>query len=817
MPPEGGNHQTYYTYNLLGQLTQVQMPRGAVTQYRTFNYDLSTGRLTSATNPENGTVSFTYNPDGTLQHKTDAKNQTIQFTYDGYQRLTQKQPGSDPCSVVNYTYNTIGQMDSVTWGGTNCTGGLFKELYGYGSGSVMTSKTLRLTRLNQYGSGNVTGDQTVNFGYTGDGVISSFSIPTVWTCVPPGYVGAGCTSQSGPSFSYSFDTLRRPIKVTGEGYDWGKNVTYGADGAVSGMSYLQGVNGTPSYWNETRAYNVRGQLTRLTVPGAVDLEYRFSATNNDGRITQMKDWRSGEEVNYQYDTLGRLSLAETTGPQWGQSFTHDGFGNMTAEVATKGTAPTSYLNYNGTTNRIVTAGYGYDNNGNLTSMPNLTLTYNAENRLTQTVHTTNGTEQYVYNPWGQKVWTISSGGQEEASIYGPDGQRWLKLSVYYYDGYDLKFYEPSISLYLAGKRVRSGQVIVDLGYPYTNTTWDIEDRLGSRVGGGRSFFPYGEVKSSGSEYVTEFATYKRGSTNLDYAQQRWYSSQIMRFTSADPFSGGMSAEMPQSFNRYAYVNGDPVNYNDPSGLCPNYIAVHRTRAYGCGGPIWTWEDELGNDAGVGAEGGDGGGGGGGGGGGDGGGGGGGDYGWGPCHDYGNNWLPADPSPNPGCRPLLVLPPEPPASCSIDVQEVGTPRNGQDVSWIPPASSNHLGRVSTSDSAYLYVQIQADLFGDTNGWGWDARQTARVTGTKQLTPGGPPVNININQPRDGPLIYLIFRGQGALDWLDAPGVGPFTGYSLSAKFSFTSTVENRRTHASCSVDWGFTLTYANREWSLVGFW
>ena len=33
------------------------MPRGAVTQYRSFNYDLTTGRLTSATNPENGTVS----------------------------------------------------------------------------------------------------------------------------------------------------------------------------------------------------------------------------------------------------------------------------------------------------------------------------------------------------------------------------------------------------------------------------------------------------------------------------------------------------------------------------------------------------------------------------------------------------------------------------------------------------------------------------------------------------------------------------------------------------------------------------------------
>jgi hypothetical protein len=63
-------------------------------------------------------------------------------------------------------------------------------------------------------------------------------------------------------------------------------------------------------YNETFAYNVRGQLTRLTADDGnqlhkVDLEYRFSATNNDGRITQMKDWVADEEVNYTYECAGR--------------------------------------------------------------------------------------------------------------------------------------------------------------------------------------------------------------------------------------------------------------------------------------------------------------------------------------------------------------------------------------------------------------------------------------------------------------------------------------------------------------------------------
>ena len=34
----------------------------------------------------------------------------------------------------------------------------------------------------------------------------------------------------------------------------------------------------------------------------------------------MKNWMSGEEVNYTYDALNRLATASTTGPEWGLSF-----------------------------------------------------------------------------------------------------------------------------------------------------------------------------------------------------------------------------------------------------------------------------------------------------------------------------------------------------------------------------------------------------------------------------------------------------------------------------------------------------------------
>ena len=88
-PAGGAEYQTYYAYNLRGQLTTVTMPRGRATQTRTFNYELSSGRLLSATNPENGTVSYTWNADGTLLRKTDAKGQKVEYSYDGHRRVTQ--------------------------------------------------------------------------------------------------------------------------------------------------------------------------------------------------------------------------------------------------------------------------------------------------------------------------------------------------------------------------------------------------------------------------------------------------------------------------------------------------------------------------------------------------------------------------------------------------------------------------------------------------------------------------------------------------------------------------------------------------------
>jgi YD repeat-containing protein len=137
------------------------------------------------------------------------------------------------------------------------------------------------------------------------------------------------------------------------------------------------------------------------------MQYSYSATQNNGQITQAIDTVSGETVDYAYDSLNRLITAATTGPQWGLSFGYDGFGNRLSQTVTKGSAPASSLSINAATNRISSSGYVYDSNGNVTTMPygagSTTLSYDIENRVIQAVNT-NGTERYGYGPDNRRVY-----------------------------------------------------------------------------------------------------------------------------------------------------------------------------------------------------------------------------------------------------------------------------------------------------------------------------------------------------------------------------------------------------------------------------
>jgi RHS repeat-associated protein len=95
----------------------------------------------------------------------------------------------------------------------------------------------------------------------------------------------------------------------------------------------------------------------------------------------------------------------------------------------------------------------------------------------------------------------------------------------------------------------------------------LADRVGTNRQWGAYFLPYGEEMTSTGSDRDKFATYQRDSfTGLDYAQNRYYASSYGRFISPDPARNSAGPSDPGSWNRYAYVGGDPINENDPSGL-----------------------------------------------------------------------------------------------------------------------------------------------------------------------------------------------------------------------------------------------------------
>jgi hypothetical protein len=78
---------------------------------------------------------------------------------------------------------------------------------------------------------------------------------------------------------------------------------------------------------------------------------------------------------------------------------------------------------------------------------------------------------------------------------------------------------------------------------------------------------------------------------VDQAVMRSYHGWWARFNEPDPWEGSYDLSDPQSFNRYAYVQNDPVNFTDPSGLDavgrlidqPHWTEICFSAAYsGCG-------------------------------------------------------------------------------------------------------------------------------------------------------------------------------------------------------------------------------------------
>jgi YD repeat-containing protein len=111
--PSGLNYETDYQYDALDNLLGVTQKGGgsqANWRMRTFVYD-SLSRLRSATNPESGTLLYSYDPNGNLISKTDARGIQTTMQYDALNRLKSKSY-NDGTPTAMFYYD----MAPVLWG-----------------------------------------------------------------------------------------------------------------------------------------------------------------------------------------------------------------------------------------------------------------------------------------------------------------------------------------------------------------------------------------------------------------------------------------------------------------------------------------------------------------------------------------------------------------------------------------------------------------------------------------------------------------------------------------------------------------------------
>ena len=192
----------------------------------------------------------------------------------------------------------------------------------------------------------------------------------------------------------------------------------------------------------------------------------------------------------------------------------------------------------------------YDSNGNVISgLAGLagTYSYDVENRMVD-----NGVERYGYGAGNRRLWKKStvSGSWAEVYLYGLGGEVLEVFRGMMGSPLQRQSYTPTQRAWFGGR------LIEKLGTAMN------ADRLGSY----EKTYPYGELQGAVGTPGEKFGTYWRDATGLDYAVNRYYSSQMGRFLSADPYVAGGGAADSGSWNRYAYVQNDPVNWTDTLGL-----------------------------------------------------------------------------------------------------------------------------------------------------------------------------------------------------------------------------------------------------------
>jgi RHS repeat-associated protein len=501
-----------------GRLSSVTNPLGQTTTIAYNGLNL----VTSVTDPLNGQTSFGYDANGNILTVTDANSHTTTYTYNNMDRVATRKDAL--LNQESYQYDLNGNLSQFTdrrgkvsvfsYDGINR-----KTFAGYG---MTTGPTYESTVTSTYDAGNrltqavdsISG--TITRAYDGLDRLSSETTP----------------GSNTVSYTYDAAGRRASLAVPGQ-----STANYTFDNANRLTQITQG-SATVSL-----AYDIANRRTTLTLPNGTSTTYSYDSASQLTGLTYANGSTSLGNLTYTYDMNGRrINL-----------------GGSLVSTGLPGQVSASSYNANNQLTTWGTANLYYDANGNMSSDGTHSYTWDARNRLIQ----------------------IDS-GSTASFIYDAFGRRTSKTVLTTQTGFLYDAVNPIQEL--SGSTVTANSLMggVDEVFQRTDSAGArsfLSDGLGSifaladssgTIQTGYTFDPFGNTTLSGSSTTNSFAYTGRelDASGLYYYRARYYSPQLQKFISEDPFGFGAG-----DTNLYTYTRNSPTNFTDAYGKCPVCIGA----------------------------------------------------------------------------------------------------------------------------------------------------------------------------------------------------------------------------------------------------
>jgi RHS repeat-associated protein len=609
IPPEG--NRVDFAYNLADRVTQITDNLGNKIQYeydvegnRTgedifdpqqnlkksldFTFD-AYNRLKRIVNPDTTYTEYTYDAKGNRTAVKDPRNNTTNLAYDALDRLVQTtQPLT---TITDQGYDTQDNLISVTDPMTSTTQYWFDD---FGRKNHAASPDTGATQYLYDEAGNLTQQvdakgTVINYAYDALNRITSVQFP----------------ADSTQNITYTYDSTSVTYgigKLTGRTDTSGTYIFYydaqgkmaREDKTVSGILY------TTQY-----AYNKNNALTSITYPSGRTVTYSFDGA---GRISQVSAIISGNlatlassitylpfgglagliygnslSLTQEYNNQYRIASI-TVGSVLDLTYGYDANGNITSILDAinppggEPAEPTGVYSYEQGSNVLAaitgssSATFVSDLNGNTTSENNRVYGYDLLNRLITVTDNGNQIAVYTYNAMNHRMQKVTGVGTT-IFHYDPKGHLIAETNQ---SGQTLVEY-----IYLGDQplaMIRSTEQAYYYHNDHLGTPRVLTDGSGNVVWKAL-YAPFGAATITTANFENKIrfpGQYCDTETGLHYNWNRYYDPKTGRYVTPDPIG------LEGGINLYSYVEGNPINKTDPLGL-DAYMCIKPLDVFGGSG------------------------------------------------------------------------------------------------------------------------------------------------------------------------------------------------------------------------------------------